>query len=141
MKVRTANPLTRWKNWDWVFLVIYAVTVLIVTGHHEPWRDEADAWLVVRDNDLAGLWRLTGYMGTPALWYIILMAFERLSMPYESAMFINASIAIVAVGILLVRAPFPLWVRVLIAFSYFPAYEYAAIARSYSPFCSNGPAR
>ncbi len=113
-------------------LLLYAACVLFVTAHHEPWRDEADQWMVARDNGLGGLLRLTGYMGHPSLWYLILMPLTRLGVSYEAALFVNTAIAIAAAGLLLARAPFPLWMRCLIAFSFFPAYEYAVIARSYA---------
>lgn len=36
-------------------LCFYAALVLTMLFFHEPWRDEAQAWLVVRDLDFLGI--------------------------------------------------------------------------------------
>jgi hypothetical protein len=115
-----------------VALAAYVAIQIVLVWHHEPWRDEADTWLVARDTDLAGLFGLTAYAGTPAMWYVVLKLLVATGLPYFSQQLLNLAIATAAVGLFLFRAPFPLWFRLLFAFSYFPAYEYSVVARSYA---------
>ena len=40
-------------RWFALFMFVgYVALVSCVAWHHEPWRDEADPWLYVRDCDL-----------------------------------------------------------------------------------------
>ncbi len=112
-------------------LLIYAAATLYVGLHHEPWRDEADSWLVVRDTSLAKIVTWTRNAGTPALWYVLLEPLVRLGLPFPSQELLHLALAWTAAAILLLRAPFPWVTKVLVLASYYFAYEYAVIARSY----------
>jgi len=112
-------------------LLLYAVGTLLVCLRHEPWRDEADTWLMARDNNIAQLIDLMGYSGTPCAWHLLQMPPAKAGMPFITQRLMNTTICIAAVAILLFAAPFPPHIRVLTALSYFPAYEYGIIARSY----------
>jgi hypothetical protein len=114
-----------------VFAAFVALGSFLVL-HHEPWRDEADAWLMARDAPVADLFLRGGYVGSPALWYLLLAPFAKLGFPYATLGFVNLVIACTAVGLLFFTAPFPLWQRALVAFSYLFSYEYTAVARSYA---------
>jgi len=114
-----------------VFAAFVALGIFLV-AHHEPWRDEADAWLIARDAPVADLFLRGGYVGSPALWYLLLVPFAKLGLPYATLGFVNLVIACAAVGLLLIAAPFPLWQRALVAFSYLFSYEYTVVARSYA---------
>jgi hypothetical protein len=114
----------------WVAWAAYAVLVSFVTYHHEPWCDEADAWLVARDDSLGEMLRLMGAAGTPSLWYLVQLPFAKLGLPFSVQAILHVSIAILAIGVFLFRAPFPLVFRLLFSFGYFMAFEYAVVARS-----------
>ncbi|WP_313803443.1 hypothetical protein [Sphingobium sp.] len=120
-------------GWQWPLLTLYAVWILYVGHHHEPWFDEAQAWLLARDSTL---WQLLAervrYEGSPGLWHLILWTLIRCGLPYEALYLVPAIFALSGVALLFWRAPFPPWVRILIASSYFFAYQYAIVARSYS---------
>jgi|AGTN01.2.fsa_nt_gi hypothetical protein len=112
-------------------LLVYAALILWLTVHHEPWRDEADAWLMVRDNSFEGLFRIMGYAGTPMLWYLSIWPLVKAGMPYASMNILNACFGIATAAIVLFCAPFGLQIRALILFGYLFSYEYPVIARSY----------
>ncbi len=111
--------------------VAYAGLVIFLMLHHEPWRDEADAWLLARDNSLLGILGLMPYAGTPCLWYLLLAPFAKIGLPYAAEFYLHTAIAIIAVGIFLRFAPFPLPIKVLFIFSFYMSFIYAIIARSY----------
>src|SRR5450755_1633052 len=104
-----------------VVLLIFVAGTLYTGLHHEPWRDEADAWLAARDLPLSQMvpdW--TAHAGTPVLWYLILKTI------------INLLFAWAAAAVLVFAAPFTRLIKILFLGSYFFAYEYAVIARSYA---------
>lgn len=99
---------------------------------HEPWLDEAHAWLLARDASMIDL--LTTYLryeGHPPLWYVIINVLTTLNLPY---VMLNVTAAIiVAIGVVLLYRlkGVPLMVKVLLPFTYFIAYQYGIVARSY----------
>jgi hypothetical protein len=110
----------------------FASIVAFVAAHHEPWRDEADAWLVVRDIDFTHLFEWTRHAGTPALWYGLLAPLARAGLPYPSQQWLHLAIAVAAVAILVAVAPLSRLTKLLAVFSYYFAYEYSVIVRSYA---------
>ena len=114
-----------------IVLVLHAAITLYVGLKHEPWRDEADVWLMMRDGGVGTMLARTGYVGMPALWYLMLAPLPKLGLPYVSMTILHLVVAWAVVLVFLVYAPFPRWLRVLFAFSYFAAYEYAIVARPY----------
>src|SRR5512142_932572 len=114
-----------------ILLIAYAAATLYVGLHHEPWRDEADSWLVARDASLPTILNWTRDAGTPALWYVALKPLVWLGLPYRSQELLHLAIAWAAAAVLLFASPFPWLTRVLLLTSYYFGYEYAVIARSY----------
>jgi hypothetical protein len=110
----------------------FAALTAFVAAHHEPWRDEADAWLVVRDIHFSQFFEWTRHAGTPALWYGLLTPLARSGLPYESQKWLHLVVAIAAVSIFVARAPLSRLTKVLTVFSYYFAYEYSIIVRSYA---------
>jgi hypothetical protein len=113
-------------------VAVFVVLTTFVASYHEPWRDEADAWLVARDASLGEMLHLAGYAGTPALWYVVEAPFAKAGAPYSAQRYLHLLLAGAAVGILICRAPFPFVVRLALAFGYFLSFEYAVVARNYS---------
>jgi hypothetical protein len=108
------------------------LTVLFIVAHHEPWFDEAQAWLLARDNSLFDLlFRRLHYEGSPGLWHVMLWILVRLGLPFRSMSYFSALLASISAGLFLFFAPFPVWLRTLFVFGYYPAYQYAVVARSY----------
>ena len=114
----------------WSILLV----LLLVGGRlHEPWFDEAQAWLVAQDSDpLQILTQVVRYEGTPALWHLLLWGVQRLGLGYGGFYLVSAALALVGAWLVLFKSPFPLWMRIGVVFSYFFAYQYAVVARSYA---------
>ena len=114
-------------------ILIAAIIVLAIgVAVHEPWWDEAQAWLLARDAPLGDL--LTthlAYEGHPPLWYLILMIPAKLGMPYKTINVISALIAAIGVAILVSLRDVPLLLRAAIPFTFYAAYQYSVVSRSY----------
>ena len=123
----------RWQWTLWCAVVAYTALLAFNIAHHEPWADEAQAWLLARDSNLLELWtKLLRYEGSPGLWHTLLYFCIRLGVPYAGIDVISGLAGLAAVCLLLRYAPFPLPVRLLLPFTFFLSYQYAVIARNYS---------
>ena len=121
------------KGLGMVILAIFVAGTLYTGLHHEPWRDEADAWLAARDLPVRQMvpdW--TAHAGTPVLWYLILKTIVHSGLPYAAETAVNLLFIWAAAGLLLFASPFSRLTKVLLLGSYFFAFEYAIIARSYA---------
>lgn len=114
-----------------LLLVLYAAVTWFTAVHHEPWCDEADPWLLARDENFFNIVSRTGYIGSPALWYLFLVPFAKAGLPYFAMTAANLLIALATAAIIIFCAPFSFLLRALICFSYLFVYEYSVIARSY----------
>lgn len=136
-------------RWALLLSVAFLVVVALGVWHHEMWRDEWQAWMLVRDT--ASLRELLGhlrYEGHVPAWYLILYLLGRVTRDPVAMQIAHVAIATGSVYLLARFAPFPWIVKVLGAFGYFIAYEYAVIARSYAlgvfalfTFCALFPLR
>ena len=94
----------------------YITLTLILSAYHEPWRDEAESWLIVRDESLPVVLHTANYAGTPILWNLVLAPFAKAGAPYTAQRFLHLVIAISATGLLLFRSPFPFALRLALIF-------------------------
>ena len=115
-----------------LFTCIYALPVSVIAAYHEHWADEAQAWLLARDNSLVALWtHWLHYEGTPGLWHTLLSLLAKARLPYESLALVSTAAGMVSAYLTFRFSPFPVYVRLLLPFTYFFAYQYAVVARSY----------
>ena len=116
-----------------LLFLVYLAWVVIVGSRHEPWFDEAQAWLIAHDNSFWSLFTHgVRYEGTPALWHAVLWIVQRLGLPYGGLWLVSAAFCAGGGAVILYKSPFPLWLRGGLIFSYFIAYQYAVVARSYA---------
>ena len=125
-----------WTERGWtVLLILLALAGWLarVGSAHEPWFDEGQAWLLVRDNSLTNLLlHEVRYEGTPGLWHLLLWLVQRTGLPFSGLWLVSATLACAGAAVILFKAPFPLWLRAACVTSYFFAYQYAVVARSYA---------
>ena len=129
-----ASPPLWEKIGNFVVLLAYSAVVLFTVRYHEKWADEAQAWLLARDLDLRTLWfHELRYEGSPGLWHTILWFAQHVfHASYNSISYIGAAFAIAGAALLIVKAPFPWFVRWPLAFTYVFVYQYAVLARPYT---------
>ena len=114
------------------FILIVFIAVGIICGkEHEAWEDEAQAWLIARDNGWLSIPSAVRYEGTPALWHLILKVFIVFGLKYEYLFVIPMLFSTVGIVILLFYIDIPDVYKVLISFSYFIFYWNLVVARSY----------
>jgi hypothetical protein len=118
--------------WALGVLAAYVALLAIIIPRHEPWFDEAQAWLLVRDSNVVDL--LTHYLryeGSPPLWHLLLLTPAKLGFPYATLNILSAIAGTVGVYVFLRYSPFPPLIKVLLPLSFFIFYQYAVVARSY----------
>ncbi|MBQ3625476.1 MAG: hypothetical protein II948_01865, partial [Synergistaceae bacterium] len=89
------------------------------------------AWLIARDNNLSSLLNVTSYEGHPVLWFLILMPFAKLGLPYFTLKLISYFIILLALFIIAFKSPFNLVAKFLFIFNPAFIYCYVTPARSY----------
>ena len=112
---------------------LYCAVVITGAVVHEPWWDEAQAWLIARDASPVELFtHVVRYEGHPPLWFLILAIPAKLGLPYWTMKVVAALCGATTVLLLLYAFPrVPLYLRVLAPFAFFLAYQYTVVARSY----------
>ncbi|MBI5308102.1 MAG: hypothetical protein HZB37_07195 [Planctomycetes bacterium] len=129
--IHTIRKLLR--DVDTIIILGFALLSLLLLFHHEPWRDEAQAWLIARDcSSIGALICQMGYEGTPALWHVILFLPAQLGLPYRSMFVVHFLIIATAVVTFMRYAPFSRVQKILFVFGYYTLYEYNTIARNYA---------
>ena len=115
-----------------IFLV-YCALVIAGAFHHEPWWDEAQAWLIARDTPLVELFtRGVRYEGHPPLWYLLLAIPAKLGLPYWWLKVIGVLGGAATAFLLLFAFPrVPIYIRIVAPFAFFIAYQYTVVSRSY----------
>lgn len=117
----------------WCAFALYIALSTWLFASHEPWRDEAHAWqIAVAAESIQDIVTAAPYEGTPVLWHIILRGIHELGGAFVHARIVHLLFAIVAVGIVLWKAPLLWWQKAMVSFGYFFLFEFAVVARSYS---------
>ena len=114
-----------------VTLCLYAGLLAWAIPHHEPWADEAQAWQIARTLPLGQIFRLLSYEGHPGLWYLCLWVLSRLHVGYGSMRYFAGAIGFLGVAVLVTTSPFPRFIKLLLPFTFYLAFQYAIVARSY----------
>src|SRR5438105_2551057 len=77
-----------------IVFAIYLTLLAIAVSHHEPWMDEAQAWLLAKDLGFKELFlKYLRYEGSPGLWHLILMIPAKLGLPYFTINILSALIS------------------------------------------------
>lgn len=117
---------------EFIAFALYCCVQVWMCLVHEAWGDEAQAWLLARDNSLLDLfYRRLHYEGTPGLWHLLLWIETRLGVSYRGMHFITSALAAVGIYLFLRFAPLPRWLKLLFPFIFAILYQGPIVARSY----------
>lgn len=123
-------------NWipECAFLCAYILLVSLVMYYHEPWYDEAQAWLISRDASWREIFlEVPHYEGHPPFWFALLALFSKAGADFELTLeILTLVVNAFAMWLLLFRSPFPRIVRMALPFTYFLFYQHGVICRPYS---------
>jgi hypothetical protein len=115
-----------------IALVVFAAVTALGLVRHSLWLDETQSWAIARSSrNLGELWSNLRYEGHPPLWHLLLFLVTRVSHDVRAMQVLQWVIATAGAGIVLFRAPWRLLVRIALCASYFLAFEYAVLSRSY----------
>lgn len=116
-------------------LSFYAAILVFAIPRHEPWADEAQAWELAKSVSLKKLFiTYIHYEASPGLWHTLLWGLSRLGTTYNGMHWIAGLIALATMTLVVTSAPFPIYIRALLPFTYFFVYQYSVVARSYVLF-------
>lgn len=127
------NKIKPNKTWI-IYGIVFAafMCIGIFAGlHHEAWADEAQSWLIARDNDLIGIFKAVKYEGTLPTWHLINKAFQLAGLDYDHIFVIPLIFSAIGV-ILLFLTDAPLLAKIMLPFSFFVIYQNSVVARQYS---------
>lgn len=114
-----------------IFLV-YFISCFYVGSFHEPWADEAQAWLVARDCSIKDLiFNSLRYEGHPILWYLILKFVQIFHFPYDNINLISLFFGSLGVYLFLFKTKTPLFLKATIPFCYYIFYQYSVVSRNH----------
>lgn len=114
-------------------LLMYIIIMVVIMKFHEPWYDEAQAWLIARDASLKEiLFVLPHYEGHPPIWHLVLLPFAKFGAPFEfSLKLVSLTFCSIAMGLFIFKSPFQRIARITVPFTYFFFYQYGVISRPY----------
>lgn len=119
----------------WTFVVLLAVWlggVLLVSGHHELWKDEVRAWTIALSAPHPGMLPdLLKNEGHPIIWYLLLWIGGQITHSPLVINILNVAVAFSAITLFVSFSPFRPWFKVLFIFTFLPFYEYSVMARNY----------
>ena len=124
------------KNKNIILIILFAIWVIVafcVGINHENWADEAQAWLIARDNSVLELiTKAVRYEGAPILWYLILKFLQLFKYPYQFLFLISLLFTGIGVFLLMFKSKLPYYIKCTFPFTFFIMYQYAVIARNYT---------
>jgi len=119
------------KRYIYITLFIFSVLAILKLFSHEPWRDEAQAWLLARDLNCFELIANMKFEGHPILWHLCLKVLQLFKLPYFSQMVLHVILNILAVYLILAKIKMDKYLKLLFIFSDIVAFEYLVFSRNY----------
>jgi hypothetical protein len=117
---------------EFVALAGYIVLIALAVAHHEPWADEAQAWQIARSVPLFDLFQhVLRYEGHPILWYAVLAVLNKLHIGYMGMHWFCGVVGCISTALLIFLSPLPRYIRLSLPFTFFLAFQYVVVARSY----------
>lgn len=117
---------------SFVIFIIFIAFTLILSFHHENWRDEVQAYLLCRDMSFFELLKNLHYEGHPFFYYLIIYPFIKLGAGMKVVNIFSLLFVYMASWLLLFKTDIKIYNKAFILFSFPFFYEYTIIGRSYS---------
>lgn len=100
---------------------------------HEYWRDELHAWRLVMSSDSwSALWVNRAHDGHPMAWFAVLYGLKQVGFGVGGLKIANLAFSIGGLFLLFSQSRFNVWLKIIIALSFWHLYEYNIFARNYA---------
>ena len=109
----------------------YLIFNAVLLAMHEPWRDEANVWLMGRELSPIQLLQEIKYQGHPCLWYLLVMPFAKMGFSLRTIEIISFLVMSASAAVFIWKAPFHSITKAACLFSPVFTYFYSCIARNY----------
>ena len=114
-------------------ITLWVIITLIRLAFHQPWYDEAHAYILAQNLTIPELIAEMKYEGHLLVWYLLIMPFAKLKLLYPYPMqIINWLCALISLLVIWKKAPFHPITKSIITFSYPFLAELPVVARCYS---------
>ncbi|MDR0293121.1 MAG: hypothetical protein LBH95_03100 [Oscillospiraceae bacterium] len=123
--------MSRRRSVSLALFAAYAAWCGVMFLFHEPWRDEVQSWLLVRDLDFVTLLSQLRYDGHPAGWFLLLWPLAKLGLPFTAERVLHLVIVLSAAWIVCFKTR-RLFLKVFILAATPMMYELSALARNYA---------
>jgi|AGTN01.2.fsa_nt_gi hypothetical protein len=111
---------------------VFFVAAYIGITKHEMWRDEYRSFVLGQScNSIFDVFGAFRTEGLPSVWNYLVFAVTSLTSDIFYMQVLHIAIATGAVFLLARYSPFKLWQKVMLAFGYFPFFEYNLVSRCY----------
>ena len=114
------------------FTIVYAIITIIAVLHHEVWADEVQVWQICKHLSLPELFNQLHNEGHPALFYLIVYPFAKLTSNIFYMQLICWISMCFAVFLLLYKSPFNVFAKFSIVTSAGFLYFLPVMARNYA---------
>ena len=125
------NKFFNTKTLKFIIFIIFIIFNIFLITIHEPWRDEARAWIMAKNLNIKELYIVSKFDGHPILWHLILMPFAKFGFPYITIQIINLVMCLAAAYIFYFKLKLNDIIKTIILFSAPFIYVYTTIARNY----------
>ncbi len=112
-------------------IILFVLIAILMSNVHERWSDEAQSFLIARDNSLPEIITQAKYEGTTPMWFVIVKFFLLFGGTYETLFLLPLFFSVIGLIILEFKVKTPWYIKVLLPFTFFILYQYTVVARSY----------
>ncbi|MBD5384104.1 MAG: hypothetical protein HDR72_03780 [Ruminococcaceae bacterium] len=109
----------------------YSAVILILILNHEYWFDEAQAWNIARDNDIAGIIGMIRYEGHPPLWHFVLKIFTSLGCSWQALGLVSWGVSVTAAAVVIFALPIKPYFKAAVLLSSGMLYINSVVSRVY----------
>ncbi|MES2561024.1 MAG: hypothetical protein V4590_14860 [Bacteroidota bacterium] len=115
-----------------VVTLLFIGVAMVGAYHHELWRDEIQAWLLVIDaQSLRQLFENCRYEGHPMLWYLLLYGIAQCTEDIVAIQLLSICVTSTAVFLFCRFSPFNWVQKTVFVFGFYPLFQYCILSRSY----------
>ena len=141
MQAMTAGRTSQWRAsavgllvrvWPLVVAAVFTLQVALILAH-DPFADEWQALqIAVQAPDIGSLFANLKYETHPPAWYLLLRVLAAIVGPYNALPAASLLLTLPVQAIILLRSPWPHWVRLAVALSAPVLFEFSVVARGHT---------